>query len=195
MHIGRIVVLLFILVSLQANSQIANKTVEEPSPILKFNMLSPILGTLSFQYERPIDSHSSNQYGFYFFTGDIAGAYIPVIGFGVTYDYRYYMLSENQRDLYIQPFVRCQTFFTKLGLNNNNISSFIVPEGSSLIVLNGGFVLGKQWILFKRLVVDAYAGPMYSVGDSRSVIPIQDLKPFFSGFWYRCGVTAGYKFN
>jgi hypothetical protein len=189
------VVLFMIFISLQAFGQVVSKSFEEPTPILKFNILSPIVGTLSFQYEKPIDSHSSNQYGFYIFTGDIAGAYIPAIGFGVTYDYRYYLLYENQRDFYIQPFVRCQTFFTKLGVNNNNVSSYSVPGGTNLIVLNGGFVLGKQWILFKRLVFDAFAGPMYSVGDSKNAIPVQDIKPFYSGFWYRAGITAGYKFN
>lgn len=170
-----------------------------PGPILKVNILSPVYGSLSFAYEKPIDRHSSNQFGLFFFTGQIAGNTIPAGGFGLTYDYRFYMKNENQTGLYIQPFFRYQYFYVKESISTTGtINSATVTDETSINVWGTGLLFGKQWMFFKKFTLDIYFGPMFNyneVNSNNATLVPKDLTPLFWGYWYRSGLTFGYQFE
>lgn len=167
----------------------------ESSPIFKYNILSPAVGTFSFQLEIPSDAHRSRQYGLFIFTGDVAGINIPAFGLGLTYDYRFYMEHEDETGLYVQPYARAQLYYTNLQFSNSRFVSSNIPSETPLMVGGFGLVIGYQWIVFKRMVMDIYGGPMYNIPSAPSFVPKQDLPPYLSGYWYRAGVTIGFKFN
>ena len=163
-----------------------------PKPILKLNILGPLYGSISFQCELFRDKHSSDQYGLFIFTGQVLGQSIPAGGFGLTYDYRFYMKSENQTGFYVQPFGRYQHFQVDLNSSFTTRTS-IVNNRINMDVFGLGLVLGKQWIIYNRLVFDMYLGPMYNQNSNNIGINHRDFRPFFDGFWYRCGLTIGIK--
>ncbi len=195
--------ILVLLFHFQVSGQLSKSGKEfnlpETRSIFKINILSPIYGSLSFAYEKPIDRHSSNQFGIFFFTGQVAGTVIPAGGFGLTYDYRFYMKNENQTGLYVQPFFRYQYFYAKEGVNTSSgISSATINDETSVNVWGTGLLFGKQWKFYKFIYLDLFFGPMYNyneVNSSGTTLKPKDLTPLLWGYWYRSGFTIGFNFK
>lgn len=167
------------------NARYKFKEVEKKN-IIKINLLSPFLGTLSLQHERIINSESSFQTGLYYFSGLIYNQQIPVRGISITTEYRYYLVDDAPRGIYLQPFFRIARFWSNdPSISNANFYGTVV-----------GMVLGKQWIFFDKFSLDMYAGPIFTkiFFDKNTNINRRDLRPLLDGYWLRTGLTVGYYF-
>jgi hypothetical protein len=120
------IVIIFLIHSSDASAQVYGSRFElkdiDKKNILKINMLSPFMGTLSIQHEKIINSESSIQNGLYYFSGYILNQQLPARGICITTEYRYYLLDEAPKGIYIQPFFRIARFW-------NNDSSFSNSSG------------------------------------------------------------------
>ncbi|MEI6508260.1 MAG: DUF3575 domain-containing protein [Bacteroidota bacterium] len=155
--------------------------------ILKVNLLSPFLGTLSVQYEKRIDNESSFQYGFYYFSGNVFGRYVGGEGVCFTPEYRYYLTESSPEGAYIQPYVRLGKFWQTTRTTGVSADNFYATAA--------GIVLGKQWIFRNKISFDMYAGPLYTKSFfSNPANNIQGYNPLLNGYWLRAGCTVGVYF-
>ena len=163
--------------------------------ILKTNILSPLLGTINFHYEWKLTPNSSSQIEAYYFTGQFFGQSIPLSGFGVTYNYRYYLTGTFPTGFFVQPYIRYQQFLEKNGVSGLSSSSTITTPLLAFTVYGTGLVLGYQFVFAKRVSLDFYGGPMYNVSYENGVrTNSQDYPPFFTGPFLRTGCTLGFIF-
>jgi Protein of unknown function (DUF3575) len=157
--------------------------------IFKVNVLSPIVRTGSFFYERVITEKSSAQLGF-FYTGFSTGE-TRIRGFGITPEYRFYLSNSKEAPtgFYVGPYLRYQNIEFKV---DGSIS-----ESARLTGFGGGLVLGGQWVFSDIIALDIFAGPNYN---GRRLTyeggATEDDFNFtgFGSFGLRLGVTLGVAF-
>ena len=160
----------------------------EKKHILKINLLSPFLGTISLQHEKIINNESSFQSGIYYFSGLVLNTQNPVKAICLTTEYRYYLVDEAPNGAYIQPFFRVGRYW-----EDNNFSGKL---GSNLYGVAVGILIGHQWIIVNKFAVDLYAGPIFTKPflDNSAQVNIRDLPVMVNGYWLRAGFTVGYYF-
>lgn len=159
-----------------------------PKNLIKINLLSPLVRTGSFFFERAMSDEISLQLGF-FYTGASVGD-TEFRGFGLTPELRYYLSEKHPapRGVFIAPFARYQNFtVTEEGVDGKGTySSF-----------GGGLLVGTQTMFKNKISLDVWAGPSYSSG-SIKVTGTADEADFdlgsFDGFGVRFGVTVGFGF-
>ncbi|MDW8330884.1 MAG: hypothetical protein RMK43_04475 [Cyclobacteriaceae bacterium] len=107
--------------------------------VLKLNILSPVVETITLAYENVLTPEKSLQLTVSFIMG--AG------GFVITPEFRYY-ISETPapQGVYLAPFLR-----------------YYQLEGGG--ILGGGLVLGKQAIFKNKITVDGFFGPSVNTID------------------------------
>jgi hypothetical protein len=175
-----LVSLLLVMIALPVAAQDA-----PPKNLIKINLLSPLVRTGSFFFERAMTDEISLQLGF-FYTGASIGE-TKFRGFGLTPELRYY-LSEKYpapRGVFIAPFARYQNFTLTDDLDNEGTySSF-----------GGGLLVGTQTMFKNKISLDVWAGPAYSSGKTK-VTDGEDTFDLgsFDGFGVRFGVTVGFGF-
>ncbi|AII52254.1 DUF3575 domain-containing protein [Hymenobacter sp. APR13] len=168
---------------------------------IKVNIISPLLKTGSFFYERKLSDNSSMQLGLLFTNFKISDQ-DRITGFAITPEYRFY-LSERTSALegfYVGPFLRYQnltikTEYTDYNSNGNPTTS---TDEASLNTFGGGVVVGRHWIFKERFSLDTFLGPSYNGGSiseksTSSGSVSYDPGPF-DGFGIRAGVTFGIAF-
>jgi hypothetical protein len=161
----------------------------EKKNLIKANLLSPIVRTGSFFYERVVAEKSSIQLGFYYTGFQIAGTRFR--GFGITPEYRHYLSASQQAPtgFYIGPFLRYQNL--DVSVENSSTGT------ASLSSFGGGLVLGGQWVFSDIVSLDVYGGPNYN---ARNITyaggAVEDDFNFtgFGNFGLRLGVTLGLAF-
>jgi hypothetical protein len=156
--------------------------------VFKVNVISPFLLTGNAAYERVLSEKSSFQLGA--FTSGLRIGSIKYRGFGVTPEYRFYVLEgqEAPNGFYVAPFVRYRKF------NINNIND---PRlGGSLRTIGGGVTAGYQALINDRFSIDAFLGPSFSSATVRSADGYTPSLPFglFAGLGLRAGLTFGVTF-
>lgn len=155
---------------------------------IKFNLLSPVVGALSLQYEKSLNQDASLIIGGNYFSGNALGIGSRVQGFGLTAEYRFYTGNSYMSGLYLQPYLRYQHYIDRVGTR------------TTLSVPGMGLLFGYQFVFFKRLSLDAYYGPAYNLGsitegyNLRANSYTDGLRPMFRGYWMRGGLTFGYLF-
>jgi hypothetical protein len=168
-----------------AQEKIIHLSEIEKKNIIKINLLSPFLGTLSLQLERIINNESSVQIGFYYFSGTIINNSFPVGAICFTPEYRLYLDDEAPRGFYLQPYMRLGRFW-----DDQNIK-----VKSTFTAAAVGLLFGKQWLFYDKFTLDIYAGPLYTKPFlDNSSYNIKDLPQLVNGYWLRAGFTAGYYF-
>jgi len=174
-------------VSAQVNNHNYHISEIDKKNIIKVNMLSPFMGTLSFQHEKILNSESSIQNGLYYFSGTIFNQQVPARGVCFTTEYRYYLTGEAPQGLYLQPFFRIARFWNNDLTFSNSNSDFY---GTAF-----GLVFGKQFLFYDKFVLDIYGGPLFTklFFDNKKV-NTKDLPPMFNGYWIRAGLSIGYYF-
>lgn len=107
--------------------------------ILKLNILSPVVETITLAYENVLTPEKSLQVTFSLITAEG--------GFAITPEFRYY-ISETlaPQGVYLAPFLR----YYQLG------------DGG---ILGGGLVLGKQAIFKNKITIDGFFGPSVNTLD------------------------------
>jgi hypothetical protein len=153
--------------------------------VVKLNILSPIVKSGSFFYERKINDKSSAQLGIGFTGYKNSGTKFS--GITITPEYRFYVSQTNPAisGFYVGPFARYSNF--KLTEDNNK---------ATLSTIGGGLIIGRQWIFSNVISLDIFAGPSFSAGDAKvtSGTDIFDVPGTISGFGLRAGVTIGVAF-
>ncbi len=159
-----------------------------PQNVLKLNIFSPIVSTISVSYERALSTQNSAQLNI-FYTGASVGD-TRFRGLGITPEYRFY-LSENKdapAGFYVGPFLRYQNF---------NVSDELSTAEGSLSTFGGGVLIGGHWLFKEKFSLDTFIGPSYASGN----LSVEDNASeesfdigFFDGFGVRFGVTIGYAF-
>ncbi len=161
--------------------------------VLKANLLSPIVLSGSFFYERAITKESSLQLG-YFFTG-FSISDTKFRGYGITPEYRYYAAGEVLNGFYFSPFLRYQNFslseeFTDFNGENQEAKATLTTFG-------GGLIAGWQWMFRERVTADIFVGPCFNSGN----VKLEDNSSsrdfstnVFTGVGMRIGLTVGIAF-
>jgi hypothetical protein len=146
------IILLFLglsfLGSLGASAQTSKKN------LIKANLLSPLVLTGSFAYERVLSPKSTLQIGFYYTGFGIFGTRFR--GYGLTPEYRIY-LSDNRpapTGFYVGPYLRYQD----LDLSVKDVAA----ASARLTSFGGGLVLGGQWVFSDVVSLDVFGGTGYN---------------------------------
>jgi Protein of unknown function (DUF3575). len=152
---------------------------------LKINIFSPLVKTLNLSLEQKINATHSGQVGF--FTTGVKFRDTEFRGFGITAEFRFYLLkAEAIRGFYVAPFFRYQDF--KLEDVSTNSKGEITPIG-------GGFTIGKQWVFKERISLDVFLGPAYYSGEVNVTSGTNSFDiGALSGFTVRPGLTFGIAF-
>lgn len=179
-----LVSLLLLLISFPASAQD-----EPPKNLFKINLLSPLVRTGSFFYERALSNDLSLQLGF-FYTGATVGE-TEFRGMGITPELRYYLSEKHSapRGVFIAPFGRYQNF------NVENTDAEPVSKGT-ITSFGGGLLIGTQTLFKNRISLDVWAGPAYY--SSKTKVTVGNEEDFelgsFDGFTVRFGITVGIGF-
>jgi hypothetical protein len=167
--------------------------------VVKANILSPLAGSINVHAEVKAGVNASHQIEYYMLTGFFFGEPIYARGFGLTYNYRFYLTGSFPKGFYTQPYLRYQQFWfdPTISASTNPSTQFGVSANPrlNLSVLGSGIVFGYQHILFERVSLEMFAGPMYNAsyeGNKRT--SPGSIPPFFSGGFIRFGITAGVLF-
>jgi len=168
-----------------------NLFAQGPQNVIKVNIFSPVVRTLSLSYERALSEDNSFQFNF-FYTGTSIGD-TQFRGFGLTPEYRFY-LSENKEapaGFYVSPFLRYQNF----NLSVDDDFDDTVDE-ATLSTFGGGVLIGGHWLFKDKISLDTFIGPSYAAGDVKLEGDSEDIfeTGILSGFGVRFGVTVGYAF-
>lgn len=164
-----------------------NLFAQGPQNVIKVNIFSPVVRTLSLSYERALSADNSFQFNFFYTGASIEETQFR--GFGLTPEYRFY-LSENKdapAGFYVGPFLRYQNF---------NLSDDTTDDEATLSTFGGGVLIGGHWLFKDKISLDTFIGPSYSAGDVKVEAGSEDVfeTGIFSGFGVRFGVTVGYAF-
>ncbi len=77
--------------------------------VIKMNLLSPILRTANFSYERVLGEGSSVQLGFLYSGAKVSG--VKFRGYAITPEFRFYLSQSPAPDgFYVAPFLRFQDY-------------------------------------------------------------------------------------
>lgn len=176
-----------LLFSLIVNAQInAKLKTEEYSSAIKFNLISPIVGAIAFQYEKSLTKDASFIATASYFTGQISNVTEPIRGLSTCLEYRYYLNDKFMSGYYLQPFIRYQYY--------KDVST----KTDELSVPGIGLLFGYQKIFLKRICFDMNIGTVYNFGELTSPTNTYgsgDLRPMFKGYWMRGGFSIGYLIN
>jgi hypothetical protein len=155
--------------------------------IIKVNLLSPIVRTGSFFYERVITDKSSLQLGLLYTGYSTEGTKLR--GFGITPEYRFYLSQSKQapQGFFVAPFLR----YENLELTNLN-------DQATLSTFGGGLVIGGQWVFSNIVSLDIFGGPRLNTRNFKATTGGTTVDDFtltgFGSFGLRFGVTLGIAF-
>ncbi|WP_161599570.1 DUF3575 domain-containing protein [Hymenobacter nivis] len=169
------------------------------SNIVKVNVLSPLVHTGSFFYERQLTVASSLELGGLFTSWTVLDT--KITGFALTPEYRFY-LSANKPALqgfYVGPFLRYQNLTLKNDYEayDENGNATTQTNEAALNTFGGGVVVGHQWVFKQRFALDAFLGPSYNGGTVKEKDPNGGGSfdtAGFSGFGLRTGIAFGVAF-
>ncbi|TXK21364.1 DUF3575 domain-containing protein [Pontibacter qinzhouensis] len=175
-----------------AIAAIASGTAQAQTNVFKVNVFSPIVRTGSVFYERSISEDKSAQLGLFYTGFSIEGTSFK--GFGVTPEFRKYLSKSKEapEGFYLAPFLRYQSF--KLTADKVEMEG---TEGKATYnTFGGGLLIGNQWVLGDRFVIDAFFGPSYNKGNIKVTSGTEDDfdTGAFGGFGIRTGLAFGIKF-
>lgn len=162
---------------------------EGKSNAFKVNILSPVVKSGSFFYERAVNETSSLQLGVGF-TAYNANQ-VKISGLFFTPEYRFYMSGQALNGFYISPFLRYQNL--KIEDTESDPAN---PDKATLTTIGGGLTAGRQWMFKDIVTLDIFLGPSYNSGKMKvtSGSDVEDVPGALNGFGLRTGVTLGIAF-
>ncbi|WP_205504281.1 DUF3575 domain-containing protein [Rufibacter psychrotolerans] len=178
-------------VALLAAFACLSKPAQAQNNLVKLNLVTPLLATGSFYYERVINDSRSAQLGVFFTKFD------ELSGYGVTPEYRFY-LSETPapNGFYVAPFLSFMRFTVEGDEEYfDGYNSYSSYKGS-MTNFGGGLVAGRQWIFKDRVSFDIFVGPEYTGGSVKVEVGNEDQisDAGLGGFIARGGISLGLKF-
>ncbi len=161
----------------------------EKKNIIKANLLSPLIRTGSFFYERVITQKSSLQLGFYYTGFSIEGTKLR--GIGITPEYRFYVSNNGQalQGFFVAPFLRYQSL---------ELSTDATNEKGTLTTFGGGLAIGGQWLFSDIISLDIFGGPTVNSRSFKASTSATTEEDFtltgLGNVGFRFGVTLGVAF-
>lgn len=166
-----------------ANSPFQGNNFEKYT-IGKINILSPAIGSISFQIERGTSMNHSIVYSGFLFLPQTNNIKTDLRAIGLGLEYRLYLEESNEQGIYLQPFFRYKQLFD-------------TKDDFSLGIINPGLLLGYQIKVLKYLYIDTFLGPQYSLADNSTTERqqvIDEAGIFVTGYSFRGGILLGFKF-
>lgn len=168
---------------------------------VKFNLLSPLVQTVSFFYEReffhdPRFRHSM-QLGISY--TDFSVGHAKYKGFGWTPELRIYPFDNEDLKVYMAPFAVYQRADLEVKSYDSNSEEIIDKANFSKV--GGGIVFGGKYIFNEIAVFEVFLGPAY-ISDQIDVLtgPEENFGHFdlalgtLSGYGLRAGIAVGLAF-
>lgn len=174
---------------------------------IKLNPVSAGLGTGSLFYEHRLAERRSAQLG---------GAFTRILdgdrrftGLTITPEYRFYLAGRAPGGFYLGPFARFRSFrmTSPVVRFDEDGRPYKELRTGRTRTYGAGAVAGWQWVFFRHLSLDVYAGPSYSFGtfttsDGSSADEFDDFNnlkgigirfsQMFRGAGLRSGFTLGF---
>lgn len=172
------------LLTFRANAQ-HKVELQERTHALKFNLISPFVGSVALQYETAINKDASWIISASFFTGQVAQQIEPIRGVSLCGEYRFYTGTEFMNGVYLQPYLRYQ-YYKDIKTNQDDVSAY-----------GTGLMFGYQKVLIKNLLIDMYFGPAFNKQTSNlksGKYSNSDFGPILDGYWMRGGFSFGLQF-
>ncbi|GAB4091537.1 DUF3575 domain-containing protein [Flaviaesturariibacter terrae] len=159
----------------------------QKSNAIKVNILSPIVKSGSFFYERAIGENKTVQLGVGFTAYNKSD--VKFNGIFLTPEFRFYLNGEAMNGVYVGPFLRYQNL--KIEDKSGGTS-----DKATLSTFGGGAVVGRQWIFGNVVTLDLFIGPSYSTGTVKydDGAGNTSIPGSLNGFGVRTGVTLGVAF-
>lgn len=166
----------------------------QKSNIIKLNLLSPILKTGNFAYERVLNENVGLQLRGYFSSFDIDDQ--PVSGFGIIPEARFYVANEKDapQGFFVAPFVLYSSYDIESTVNDGLPEEYIAK--GNLNNFGGGVVVGTQKVFSDIVTFEAFIGIKYTSGkvEVTEGDPDDISTDRLSGFLPRGGITLGILF-
>ncbi len=154
--------------------------------VVKINILSPVVKTLSLFYENAFADNKSAQLGFFYTGASISDT--KFTGFGITPEMRFYLSSTSAPEgFFVAPYLRYQNF---------NLTEEITDSKATLSNFGGGLLIGKQWVFNEKITTEFFLGPNYVNGSVKVESGSEDdfSTGILDGFGIRFGLTIGLGF-
>ncbi|MDX2302175.1 MAG: DUF3575 domain-containing protein [Microscillaceae bacterium] len=164
-----------------------SKTIAQPRNILKLNVLSPIVRSVSMSAEHLVSPTNSLQLGVFYTAYQSKST--DFRGFGITPEYRLYLDKyESPAGFFVNSFFRYQ---------NLKLSSSELSDKTRLMTYGLGAGLGGQWVFGHKIpfTLEIYGGSIYDIpfyqNKNQQDTTDDDV---FTGFNPRFGVNFGVAF-
>ncbi|MES2558970.1 MAG: DUF3575 domain-containing protein [Bacteroidota bacterium] len=133
---------------------------KEHQHCIKINLLSPIMSTVNLAFETNIGSDKSFQLGFAFMDHSTYGTTDGVTkAYFLTPEFRYRLVEYKNGYSFIGAFGR----YIHMQYSQTDKYRFDVKKSSSVYDCLGlGIILGQKFIYRDRVVIEMFAGPVYS---------------------------------
>ncbi|MCU0444893.1 MAG: DUF3575 domain-containing protein [Microscillaceae bacterium] len=186
---------LFVLVSLQL---LAQTPTFPKRNLVKMNLISPVISSLSFGYERVMNDITTIQVSLFYFNRTRESASLTS-GFGITPEVRLYLSDRktSPAGFFVAPYVTYQNVGVRDFVFINSQTSQTTEQTSRLRMYGVGIIIGGQWIFKDIVSLDIWGGPGYFGGSLKD--DNLDIEPPFpfrtqAGFGGRLGCTLGFIF-
>lgn len=165
---------------------------------VKINFIAPLFSTLNVHTEHALNEKSS--VCLFGFAGFGSATHSGIGGWGIGAEYRYYLNGEPLKGgFYAAPYLRYRDM--ELWAHyTRSVDNVVVEETDKTIpvaMFGGGVVLGKQWALGNRIVIDIFLGPDFNSSNMRSYdksdFDIGIFSNLLTGYGVRFGSTVGFK--
>ncbi len=156
---------------------------------VKFNLLSPLVQTTSFFYEREFTKEQGKVYGIQLglnYTNFSVG-HAKYEGFGWTPEARIYPFESSDFKVYLAPFAVYQK--ADLEVTTYDANSVESVDHANFSKLGGGIVFGGKYLFKNIAILDIFLGPAY-VSDNIDVESGQEEN--FAHFDLAIGTLSGY---
>lgn len=189
---AKIFTLLLVVVAFAAPSKSFAQESAGKKNVFKVNLLSPIVGSYNFFYERALGSKTSLQLGGGFINLTSSGT--GLTGFSVTPEFRFYPSGKSPKGFYLAPFGR----YNSLSLKVTDGSG--IEGKATLTSIGAGLSIGNQWIFGDIVSLDLFAGPVFNASSNVTVETSGFTEDSFStgnfsgGVGFRFGLTLGVAF-
>jgi hypothetical protein len=206
-----------VLLVLLPGTAVAQKPlVESPGTIVKINPMSLFVKTCNLQIEQRLSTRFSAQLGIAF-GGPTVNVYSPNLPkpidytlVGITPEFRYFLSFQRRqvpRGSYLGAYLRVQRVnksYEVIAYDPDYFHEVPAEVDIRINSLGGGFVVGYQFFLKKRVAIDIFMGPRYSFAKTQYAIgcpscdgdELTAQRPgmTFDGLDLRAGVGLGYGF-
>lgn len=125
---------------------------------IKINPISLALTTVNLSFEHKVSDKASFQIGAFYtvlnYSNVLGGNRTDFSGFGITPEFRFYVVGKPRQGLFLGPYLRYQNL-NATASGNDNFGNSAFYE-ATLNTFGGGVNLGYQWVFGGRFVLEPF---------------------------------------